>query len=128
MIDTRKTLKAIADSLKALSKEINSIATQVGKATKTQAKKTAKVKPVKKATKAKAPRIKSPKKPTPASEGNVSITDMVLEAIKNGDGGITNASIIEKTGFTQKQIANVVLKLKKQGKIKSIGRGVFAGA
>jgi len=44
------------------------------------------------------------------------------------DGGITNASIIDKTGFNQKQIANVVLKLKKQGKIKSIGRVVLAGA
>jgi len=128
MIDTRKTLKAIADNLKALSKEVNSIATQVGKATKTQTKSTAKIKPVKKATKAKAPKKSTSRKPTPASEGNVSITDMVLEAIKNGDGGITNASIIDKTGFSQKQIANVVLKLKKQGKIKAIGRGVFAGA
>jgi predicted Rossmann fold nucleotide-binding protein DprA/Smf involved in DNA uptake len=126
MSDTGKALKAIADSLKALSKEINSIATQVGKATKPRTKTTAKTKPVKKATK--VPRKTTPKKPAPASEGNVSITDTIFDAIKNNDGGITNASIIEKTGFTQKQIANVVLKLKKQGKIKSIGRGIFAGA
>ena len=128
MIDTGKTLKAIAESLKALSKEINSIATQVGKATKAQAKRTVKTKPVRKTPKAKAPKKSTPKKPAPTSEGNVSITDKVFDAIKNADGGINNASIIEKTGFSQKQIANVVLKLKKQGKIKSIGRGVFAGA
>jgi ABC-type Fe2+-enterobactin transport system substrate-binding protein len=128
MTDLGKSLKAIADSLNALSKEINSIAMQVGRATRLQTKSTAKIKPLKKVIKAKVPRIKSPKKPAPVSEGNVSITDTVFDAIKNNDGGITNASIIEKTGFTQKQIANVVLKLKKQGKIKSIGRGVFAGA
>jgi hypothetical protein len=58
----------------------------------------------------------------------VLITYTVLEAIKNTDGGITNASIIDKTGFNRKQIANVGLKLKKQCKIKSIGRVVLAGA
>ena len=123
MGDTGQVLKTIADSLKSLSKEINSIATQVGKATKLQAKTIAKRKPVKKATKK-----TTPKKSAPTSKGSVSITDTVFEAIKNAGSGITNASIIEKTGFTQKQIANVVLKLKKKGKIKSIGRGVFAGA
>jgi predicted Rossmann fold nucleotide-binding protein DprA/Smf involved in DNA uptake len=123
MGDTGKALKAIADNLKALSKEINSIATQIGKATKLQTKTTAKTKPVKKATKK-----STPKKPAPTTEGSVSITDTVYGAIKDADSGIANASIIEKTGLTQKQVANVVLKLKKQGKIKSIGRGVFAGA
>jgi predicted Rossmann fold nucleotide-binding protein DprA/Smf involved in DNA uptake len=123
MGDTGKALKAVADSLKALSKEINSISTQVGKATKPRTKTTVKTKPVKKATKK-----TTPKKSAPTSKGSVSITDTVFGAIKDADSGITNASIIEKTGFTQKQIANVVLKLKKQGKIKSIGRGVFAGA
>jgi len=126
MGDTGKALKAIAESLKALSKEINSIATQFGKATKLQAKTIAKRKPVKKVTR--VPRKTTPKKSAPTSKGSVSITDTVYGAIKNADSGITNASIIEKTGFTQKQIANVVLKLKKQGKIKSIGRGVFACA
>ena len=125
MADTGKTLKAIAESLKALSKEINSIATQVGKATKPQAKKTAKVKPVIKAARAKAPKKSTPKIPAPSSKGNVSNVDKVFEAIKNADGGINNASIIEKTGLAQKQVANVVFKLKKQGKIKTVGRGVF---
>ena len=125
MGDTGKTLKTIAANLKALSKEINSIATQVGKATKPQAKKTAKVKPVIKATRAKAPRKSTPKKPAPSSKGTVSNVDTVFEAIKNADGGINNASIIEKTGLAQKQVANVIFKLKKQNKIKAVGRGVF---
>jgi hypothetical protein len=55
----------------------------------------------------------------------VSNVDSVFEAIKNADGGINNASIIEKTGLAQKQVANVIFKLKKQNKIKAVGRGVF---
>ena len=128
MADTGKTLKTIADNLKALSKEINSIAIQVGKAAKPQAKSTSKIKPVKKATKAKAPRKSAPKKPAPSSKGNVSNVDKVFEAIKNADGGINNASIVEQTGLVQKQVANVIFKLKKQGKIKAVDRGVFTSA
>lgn len=77
---------------------------------------------------ARAPRKSIPKKPAPSSEGTVSNVDTVFEAIKNADGGINNASIIEKTGLAQKQVANVVFKLKKQGKIKAVGRGVFTSA
>jgi hypothetical protein len=125
MADTGKTLKTIAANLKALSKEINSIAIQVGKATKTQSKRTSKIKPVKKAAKAKTPRKSTPKKPAPSPGGTVSNVDTVFEAIKNADGGINNASIIEKTGLAKKQVANVVFKLKKQNKIKAVSRGVF---
>ena len=128
MADTGKTLKTIADNLKALSKEINLIAIQVGRATKPQAKKTVRTKPVKKATKAKAPKKLTQKKTVPSSKGSASNVDKVFETIKNADGGINNASIVGKTGLSQKQVANVIFKLKKQGKIKSVSRGVFTGA
>jgi len=128
MADTGKTLKTIADDLKALSKEINLIAIQVGRATKPQAKKTVRTKPIKKAIKAKAPKKLTQKKTVPSSKGSASNVDKVFEAIKNAAGGINNASIVEKTGLAQKQVANVIFKLKKQGKIKAVSRGVFTGA
>ena len=128
MADTGKTLKTIADNLKALSKEINLIAIQVGKATKPKIKKTVKIKQFKKATKAKAPQKTTQKKTAPSSKGSASNVDKVFETIKNADGGINNASIVEKTGLAQKQVANVLFKLKKQGKIKAVSRGVFTGA
>ena len=128
MADTGKTLKTIADNLKALSKEINLIAIQVGRATKPQIKKTVRTKPVKKATKAKAPKKLTQKKTVPSSKGSASNVDKVFEVIKNAAGGINNASIVEETGLAQKQVANVIFKLKKQGKIKAVSRGVFTGA
>jgi predicted transcriptional regulator of viral defense system len=35
------------------------------------------------------------------------------------------AMLREKTGFESKKIANILFKLKKQGRIKSVGKGVY---
>jgi len=127
MAETVKLLKNIAADLKTISKEINAIATQVGKVTKPQAKVTAKTKRVKKAVKAKTPKTSTAKKTAPSAKGSPSIVDSVLEVIKNaGGGGVAHVAILEKTGFGQRQVSNAVFKLKKQGKVKNVGRGVYA--
>jgi hypothetical protein len=38
------------------------------------------------------------------------------------------ATLMEKTGYDQKKIANLVYKLKNQGKIKSVKKGVYLKA
>jgi hypothetical protein len=38
------------------------------------------------------------------------------------------AALMEKTGYNQKKIANLVFKLRKQGKIKSVAKGVYVKA
>jgi predicted Rossmann fold nucleotide-binding protein DprA/Smf involved in DNA uptake len=126
MAETVKLLKNIAADLKTISKEITVIATQVGKVTKPQAKITAKTKPVKKVNKAKTPKKSSSKKTLPSAKESSSILDSVLEVIRNAGGGIAHVAILEKTGFGQRQVSNAVFKLKKQGKVKNVGRGVYA--
>jgi predicted Rossmann fold nucleotide-binding protein DprA/Smf involved in DNA uptake len=126
MADTVKLLKNIAADLKTISKEINAIATQVGKVTKPQAKATAKTKRVMKAVKAKTPKKSTTKTTAPSAKGSSSIVDSVLEVIRNAGDGISHVAILEKTGFGQRQVSNAVFKLKKQGKVKNVGRGVYA--
>ncbi|MEN8691495.1 MAG: hypothetical protein AB1Z20_15455 [Desulfobacterales bacterium] len=126
MAETVKLLKNIAADLKTISKEINAIATQVGKVTKPQAKVTAKTKRVKKVVKAKTPKKSTAKKTPPSVKGSSSIVDSVLEVIRNAGGGIAHVAILKKTGFGQRQVSNAVFKLKKQGKVKNVGRGVYA--
>lgn len=126
MAETVKLLKNIADDLKTMSKEINAIATQVGKVTKPKVKVTAKIKRVKKGVKAKTPKKSSSKKTAPTAKASTSIVEAVFDVIKNADGGIAHAAILEKTGLGQRQVSNVVFKLKKQGKVKNVGRGVYA--
>ncbi len=125
MAETVKLLKNIAADLKTISKEINAIATQVGKVTKPKAKVTAKTKRVKKVIKAKTLKKSTSKKISPSGKEPASIVGSVLEVIRNAGGGIAHVAILEKTGFGQRQVSNAVFKLKKQSKIKNVGRGVY---
>ena len=54
--------------------------------------------------------------------------DTVLSLINRSKKGVDSAALTEKTGFDKKKIANLVFKLSKQGKIKSVSRGVYTKA
>ena len=54
--------------------------------------------------------------------------DTVLAIIKRSKKGVGTAALMEKTGYNQKKIANLVFKLRKQGKIKSVGKGTYVKA
>ena len=126
MAETVKLLKNIAADLRTISKEINAIAAQVGKVTKPQAKIAAKTKRVKKVVKTKTPKKSMAKKTAPLAKRSSSIVDSVFEVIRNAGGGIAHVAILEKTGLGQRQVSNAVFKLKKQGKVKNVDRGVYA--
>ena len=126
MAETVKLLKDIAADLKTMSKEINAIASQVGKVTKPQAKVASLTKRVKKAVKARTPRKSTTQKTSPSAKGSSSIVDSVFEVIRNAGDGVSHVAILEKTGLGQRQVSNAVFKLKKQGKVKNVDRGVYA--
>ena len=52
-------------------------------------------------------------------------TSTVLKLINRSTGGITTKTLSKKTGFDSKKITNIVYRLKKQNKIKSLGRGIY---
>ena len=81
-------------------------------------KKRAKTKPARKiAAKPKKTTVKKAVKETAATT--------VLSVIKRSKKGVNSATLAEKTGFDKKKVANIVFKLRKQGKIKSIDRGLY---
>ena len=51
--------------------------------------------------------------------------DTVFGVISRSKKGVDTATIMEKTGYNRKQVANYIYKLSKQGKIKSVERGVY---
>ena len=51
--------------------------------------------------------------------------DTVLALISSSSKGVSAADIKSRTGYDQKKVANIVYKLKKKNKIKSIGKGVY---
>ena len=118
-------LKAIADGLKSMADGFYSISRQLNDLTKNDGKKSTKVKLEKKKALAKPkPRIKAtaPKKKATAS------TEVVFEIINKANAPVDNVKISKETGFDAKKVANVVYRLKKQGKIKSTAKGVYVKA
>jgi len=123
-------LKTVSEGLRALAKGVESLAGQVdglsestkgkGAAPKATAAKKAK-QPAK--SKAKAPKAPDMKKETPATA-----SETVFRLINRSRNGIATAALSEKTGFNKKKIQNIVYRLRKQGKIKILGKGVYGKA
>jgi len=100
-----KELQAAKKELKALSKRIDKLMAALQKAD------------AKKPAKAKAPKKTVAKKVTAA--------DTVFNAIARLKKGTDTAGLVKKTGFDQKKVANIIFKLKKQGKITSPKKGLY---
>jgi len=153
-VDLKKQLQQVSKEIKALSKKVDKLVTAAGKvskpkkaaakkaapkkaaAKKTTAKKTAAKKaPAKKAVAKKKVAKKAPakkaaaKKKAPAKKAaKVTAADAVLKVINRAKKGVNTANLMKKTGFDNKKVANIIFKLKKQGKIKNPEKGFYVKA
>ena len=135
----KKDLEAILKTLNGLVQKVQQLQEQIGEETKPTKKpkakavkkKAVKKAPVKKVAVKKAPVKKAvpkkavPKKAVPKKATQATAVDTVLAIIKKSKKGVGMAALMEKTGYNQKKIANLVFKLRKQGKIKSVDKGVY---
>ena len=128
MKNLKKNLLAVNKEIKALLKKVDRMIVTVGKLEKPKAK-PIKAKAVKK-TPAKKVAVKkaAPKKPAPKKAAPATAADTVLAIIKKYKKGVNVSTLIEKTGFNKRKIYNNVKVLKKRGKIKSVGKGVYVKA
>ena len=69
------------------------------------------------------------KQPKPAVQrkprAKKTLRSTVLKVIKKNNEGISRKALQEETGFTAKQISNIVYQLKKNQKIEMTGDGLF---
>lgn len=127
----KKDLQAINREIKALSKKVEKVIVAVDKLEKVKA---VKAKPVRKAAvkkpaaKAKPVRKATVKKPAAKKTAQLSAVDTAFGFIKRYKKGISTAALMEKTGFDQKKVYNIIYKLNSLGKIKSVGKGVYVKA
>jgi len=114
----------IKKDLQAVNKELNALATKIEKmiaaVDKVEKPKAAPPKPAKKVA------VKKPA--SEKSAGKVTAADTVLAIVKRSKKWVDTAALMEKTGYNQKKVANIVFKLRKQGKIKSESKGVYVKA
>jgi uncharacterized protein YoxC len=114
MKQLEKNLKDVTKDLKGLTQKTEKMIERLKKLDKAQAAKKPKAKAVKKAI---------AKKPT-----RVSASDTVLAIIKRSRKGVDTVALRKKTGFEGRKIGDVIYRLKKQGKIKGLGKGLYVRA
>lgn len=116
----QKQLVTASKSLVNLSKQLEKLSMHVDKmqASGAAAKKKAVVK------KKPAVRKKTGVKKPAAAKG-VTVLGSIFDAIKRSKKGVAIEKIKEKTGYDGRQLSNALYKLTKQGKIKTVSRGVY---
>ena len=125
----KKDLEAILRALNGLAQKVERLQEKIGEETKPKKKpkaKAVKAKAVKKAPVKKVAAKKAAPKKAPVKKAKpATAVDTVLAIIRRSKKGVGMAALMEKTGYNQKKIANLVFKLRKQGKIKSVDKGVY---
>ena len=131
MKDFDVALKAVVDGLRSIAQGVEKLAEKLEKSApkkESKVKRKAAAKPQKAPVK-KAPAKKaSAKKAVKTKKQPATAADAVLAIVNRSKKGVDSATLVEKTGFDNKKIANIVFKLRKQGKIKSFIRGVYTKA
>jgi len=136
MKEVQKLLKLVSDGLKSLAQGVDAIAEKVDETAKTKRNVTPQSKKQSespKSDKSENKAVKEAEKPAPQAAKQkaakpATAMDTVLNIIGSSKTGINTATIREKSGYEQKKVSNIVYKLKKQGKIKALKKGVYVKA
>lgn len=126
LLDLDKKLKSVKKEVESLVNKLAKITDGIQKEVQTALKKKIKKTPSKKKTavKKKVTAKKAPAKKTSPETAS----QKIYKIISNSKKGIDVATLMKKTGFNRNKIYNAVKALKKQGKVKSIGTGVYKKA
>jgi len=114
----KRDLQSVVKSLKSLTQKTERIAKQLDKLEK--------AKPAKKSM-PKGTAMAAKK--TVAKKGTgVTAIDTIMDIIKRSGKGVDTAMLRKKTGFENRKIWGIIIRLKKQGKIRSERKGVYVKA
>jgi len=116
-------LKTVGDGLRALAQGIGAIASKLDNLADAQADEKAKPGGRQKKTP-----LKTERETTSGGKKATKAVDVVYKAIRSSKKGVDLATLAKKTGFEKRKIHNAIYKLKKQGKVRSVGRGVYMKA
>ena len=128
MKNLKQDLKVVNKELKALVKKTESLMKAVDRIEKAQAVKAKKANPKKTSTPRAVKKIAAKSTPAKMKRSKLTATDKILSIINRSKKGVSVQALIKKTGFDQRKIANILFRVSKMGKIKSVSRGVYVGA
>ncbi len=114
MKEFKRDFQSVLNSLSALTQKTDKMIKQLEKLDKAQA--------------AKKPKAKAVKKAVAKKPAKMSASDTVLGIIKRSRKGVDTVALIKKTGLQGRKIGDIIYRLKKQGKIKGLGKGLYVKA
>ena len=123
-------LKIVSDGLKMVAQGLEVLAEKVEEVAESQNL----AQPKAKTRRSPAPKQKAASQTSgkASAKGKVAkaptAAETVLNLVIGSDKGVNVATIMDKTGYDRQKIANIVYRLAKQGKIKSVQRGVYVKA
>ncbi len=118
----KKELTALQKDITAIGKKLDKLIKAVEKSEKAKVTKASKAKAVKAKSAKKAPKVPAKKKAVKATA-----TDQVLKIINRLKKGVDTATLMKKTGFDEKKVANILYRSFKAGKIKRADKGIYVG-
>ncbi len=124
MIIYKNDLQALNQDIKALGRKMENLIKEFDKDKKAKVTKKVTAKSAKAKTTKRAPAKKAPVKKGPA---RLTAIDRVLKILKGRKRGVNATTLMEKTGFDNKKIRNILHRTYKQGKIKRVGKGIYVG-
>lgn len=115
----QKELNSLVKSIQQLSDSIGTIVTAIEKLIQTDSPKGTEAKraPARKKVVIKHGEVVKVKR--------IPATQIVYDIIQKSAQGMDTEALMKATGFNQRKIHNITFRLKKQGRIKSVGRGIY---
>jgi len=119
-------LKTVGDGLKMLAQGVNAIADRLDDFVESNKGGTAGSRTnARTATSGKETSRRAAGRPGPRGKKGASASDHVYEAMSRARGPVTIDMLAEKTGFEKKKLHNILYRLKKQGRIENVSKGVY---
>jgi NADH:ubiquinone oxidoreductase subunit D len=130
MNELREALVALSVELKTLAKEIKIISQQVDRLADQPSSSRTDSKAQKTPQKGRVAKKMESKEEAESTKSRDTRTasEIVYELVKKSDNGANYAYIEENTGYKKKKISNILFNLKRQGKIKSVKKGVYSSS
>ena len=125
----KKDLESLSKALDKLARKVENLQRQIGE--EITPKKRPKTAPVRKKAVGKfSPRKAASKKALPKKAPSTKVkpataADTLFAIVKRYKKGVGTAALMERTGYNRKKVANLIFKLKKEGKIRSVAKGVY---
>jgi predicted Rossmann fold nucleotide-binding protein DprA/Smf involved in DNA uptake len=110
----KKDLQSVSKTLYALAQKLEKMQKEIDKQEKSP-----------KRVKAKAVKKAPVKKVVVRRTAPPTSVDKIFAIIKRSKKGVKTADLMKKTGYERKAVSNAIYRLTKQGKIKTVNKGVY---